>query len=340
MKLLRLLTPILFLANTTLAQEALPSRAPAPEDNPITDEKTLLGKTLYFDPRLSKNGTVSCNSCHNVMLGGEDNRPTSAGVDGKLGGRNSPTVWNSAFLSVQFWDGRAASLEEQAKGPLVNPVEMAMGNHDLVISRIQNIPDYQKLFDKAFGADTKITIDHVAKAIATYERTLITPNARFDKYLQGNQNTLTEDELKGYKLAQSVGCFACHSGPNLAGPKLPIGTGFYMKFPTYTDNLYVKKYKLTLDKGRYDVTKSSADMNVWRVPTLRNVALTAPYFHNGSVSTLDEAVRVMAKTQLNKDLTTEEVKSLVHFLNSLTGEFPEQSLPRLPMTSGTTLIKK
>ncbi|KHD89796.1 MAG: cytochrome C peroxidase [Bdellovibrio sp. ArHS] len=323
--------------SSSFAQEALPEKVPAPAGATVTEEKILLGKTLYFDPRLSKDGTISCNSCHNVMAGGDDNRSFSAGVGAKLGGRSAPTVWNSAFMSVQFWDGRAASLEEQAKGPLTNPVEMAMTDHNLVISRIKNIPGYKALFDKAFGKNSKIDIDNVVKAIAAYERTLITPNARFDLYIKGDKKALREEEIKGFELMKTTGCFACHSGANFAGPTLPIGTGFYMKFPTFPGSAYDTKYDLMKDMGRFDVTKKDEDKHLWRVPTLRNIALTAPYFHNGSVAHLDEAVRVMAKTQLNKDLSKKEVQSIVAFLKTLTGERPVQTMPILPSTDATTL---
>lgn len=327
----------LCIPNVGSAQEALPKKVDIPSDNLMSEEKILLGKTLYFDPRLSKDGTVSCNSCHNVMAGGEDNRAFSAGVGGKLGGRSAPTVWNSAFMSVQFWDGRAPSLEEQAKGPLVNPIEMAMPDHKFVMDRISKISGYQKMFDKAFGAGSKVTIDHVAKAIAAYERTLVTPNSRFDKYISGNKKALTEAEIKGFELMKTTGCFACHSGPNFAGPKLPMGAGFYMKFPTFPGSSFDKKFDLMKDSGRFEVTKVEADKHMWRVPTLRNIALTAPYFHNGSVGTLDEAVRVMAKTQLNKDLADAEVLNIVAFLKTLTGEMPRQTMPVLPPTEGMTL---
>lgn len=325
--------------NMVHAQEILPKKVEIPQDNGMTEDKILLGKTLYFDPRLSKDGTVSCNSCHNVMAGGDDNRSFSAGVGAKLGGRSAPTVWNSAFNSVQFWDGRAPSLEEQAKGPLTNPVEMAMKDHQAVVDRIALIPGYQKMFDKAFGKDTKVTIDHVAKAIAAYERTLVTPHSRFDKYLAGNKKALTEQEIKGFETAKATGCFACHSGANFNGPKLPMGVGFYMKFPTYPGSAYDKKYNLLADTGRHSVTKADTDKYMWRVPTWRNIALTAPYFHNGSVATLDEAVRVMAKTQLDKDLGDVEVQNIVAFLKTLTGELPKQSMPVLPPSEGTTLVQ-
>jgi cytochrome c peroxidase len=273
------------------------------------------------------------------MAGGEDNRSTSVGIKGQVGGRNAPTVWNSAFQSVMFWDGRAASLEEQAKGPLVNPIEMGMPSHDAVIEVIKKIPGYVSSFEKVFGKNS-LNIDNVAKAIAAYERTLVTYNSPFDKFISGQKNAMTDLQIKGFKKFQEVGCIACHNGVNFSGPSLPQGTGFYQKFPTYADNEYNKKYNFTADKGRYEVTKKPEDMHMFRVPTLRNIALTAPYFHNGKVKTLDEAVKVMAKTQLNRDLSDEDVKAIASFLNALTGEKPKQTMPELPETAGTTVIQE
>lgn len=303
--------------------DALPKKAPVPKENPMAPVKVALGKQLYFDPRLSKDNSVSCNSCHNVMGSGTDNLRFSKGVGGKEGGRNSPTVWNAAFMSVQFWDGRAATLEEQAKGPLVNPVEMAMESLDAVVEKVKGIAEYKGQFEKVFGKDNPITIDHLAQAIAAYERTLITPNSPYDRFKSGNKDAMSPSAQRGMKLVQTVGCLTCHNGPNFAGPKMPIGQGNYKKFPTLPGTDFEKKYDLAKDLGRYEVTKKDEDKNMWRVPTWRNVALTAPYFHNGSVEKLDEAVRVMAKTQLNKDLQDNEVSDIVNFLNSLTGVHPE-----------------
>lgn len=317
--------------------EALPETVPAPADNPTTAEKVELGKMLYFDPRFSSTGTVSCFSCHNVMEGGDDHRPTSIGVHGQAGGRNSPTVWNAAFHSVQFWDGRAASLEEQAKGPPVNPIEMGMENLDATIQRISDIPGYKAYFDKVFGVDNSITMDNAAKAIAAYERTLITPNSPYDRYVKGEKAALNEQQVRGMETFSSVGCTICHSGANFSGPTMPAGQGFFMKFPTFTTSKYVSQYKLMDDTGRMQATKKEADKNMWRVPTLRNLVYTAPYMHNGSVKSLDEAVKVMAKTQLDKDITAEQVADISAFLQALTGEFPEQTMPRLPATPGDLL---
>jgi cytochrome c peroxidase len=271
------------------------------------------------------------------MEGGDDHRPTSIGVHGQAGGRNAPTVWNAAFHSVQFWDGRAATLEDQAKGPPVNPIEMGMSDLDATAKRIKQIPGYQAYFEKVFGAGDTITINNIAKAIAAYERTLITPDSAYDRYVKGDKQALTPQQVRGMETFASVGCVACHSGPNFSGPKLPIGQGFFQKFPTYSDNQYVTIYRLMDDVGRMKATNKEADKNFWRVPTLRNLVYTAPYMHNGSVKSLDEAVRVMARTQLNKDLTNDQVKAIVAFLESLTGKFPEQTMPRLPPTPGDLL---
>jgi cytochrome c peroxidase len=317
---------------------ALPEAPPIPVGNSMSPAKIELGKKLYFDPRLSRNGTVSCNSCHNVMKGGEDNSPVSTGIEGKKGGRSAPTVWNAAYMSVQFWDGRAPSLEEQAKGPMVNPVEMGMKDHDAVVTRLKKIPGYQAAFVEVYGSENPVTIDHAAQAIAAYERTLVTPNSAFDRFIKGDQKALSPAAKRGYQLVQTVGCVSCHNGPNFSGPAMAEGKGFFMKFPTFPGSKYENKYHLTDDLGRYNVTKNDADKHMWRVPTWRNIALTAPYFHNGSVKKLDEAVRVMAKVQLNKELKDGEVKDVVAFLKSLTGERPKQTKPELPKGTKDTIF--
>ena len=333
------LISVLSISANAVEWQALPAEAPAPADNPTTPEKVELGQMLYLDPRFSSTGTVSCNSCHNVMLGGEDNRAVSMGVHGQTGGRSAPTVWNSAFSSSQFWDGRAASLEEQAKGPVTNPIEMGMGELEEAMDRVRDIPGYKGYFEKAFGTDNPMTVENAAKAVAAYERTLITPDSAYDRYVKGDKKALSEQQLRGMNSFASVGCTACHSGAAFNGPTMSPGSGFFMKFPTFTDNDYVKQYNLTEDTGRFTVTKNDADKHMWKVPTVRNAALTAPYFHNGSVATLDEAVRVMAKVQLNQDLTGGQVADIVAFLSALTGEFPEQSMPHLPPTPGRSIIK-
>jgi len=318
--------------------QALPEQAPAPADNPTTPEKVELGRMLYLDPRFSSTGTVSCNSCHNVMLGGEDNRPVSMGVHGKTGGRSSPTVWNSAFNSSQFWDGRAATLEDQAKGPVVNPIEMGMSELEEAMDRVRDIPGYRPYFEAAFGTDNPMTVDNAAKAVAAYERTLITPGSAYDRYVNGDKEAMTEQQVRGMNTFASLGCVACHSGAAFNGPAMSPGSGFFARFPTFTDNDYVKQYDFTSDEGRMAVTTNAADKHMWKVPTLRNIALTAPYFHNGSVKTLDEAVRVMAKVQLNQDLSDAQTADLVAFLMVLTGEFPQQTMPQLPPTPGRSIV--
>jgi cytochrome c peroxidase len=316
---------------TAFASQALPEKAPTPEDNPTTPAKVELGRRLYFDKRLSKDGTVSCNSCHNVLKpGGDDGLDVSVGIKGQKGGRNSPTVWNAAFMSVQFWDGRAKTLEEQAKGPMTNPIEMGMESHDAVVARLKKIPDYVKAFEKAFGGKDSVTIDNAAKAIAAYERTLLTPDSPFDRFISGkDKKAISAQAQNGWKLVQEVGCTACHMGPNFAGPPLPFGTALYQKFPVYPAKEY-EKYEFEKDGGRYEVTKKEGDKGLWRVPTWRNVARTAPYFHNGKVKTLDEAVRVMAKTQLNKTLEEMQVGEIVAFLKTLDGRLPKEKEPKLP----------
>lgn len=324
-------------AGAANAWEALPEIAPAPADNPTTEAKIELGKMLYFDPRISITGTVSCFSCHNVMEGGDDHRSVSIGVHGQEGGRNAPTVWNAAFLSTQFWDGRAATLEEQAKGPITNPIEMGMPNHSEAIDRVRAIPGYKPYFESAFGSGDTITIDNAAKAIATYERTLITPNSPFDRYVEGDKAALSDAAVRGMNTFADVGCSSCHSGATFAGPAMPAGTGFLMKFPTYADNQDLEQYGLLDDKGRFESTGKEADKHLWRVPTLRNLSYTAPYFHNGAVKSLEESVQLMAQAQLNRDLSQEQVSDIVTFLESLTGEFPEQTMPHLPPTPGGLL---
>ncbi len=317
-------------AATVSAMDAIPRTPPVPGDNPMTPAKVELGRKLFFDPRLSASGTVSCNSCHNVMEAGEDDRATSLGVMGREGVRSAPTVWNAAFLTVQFWDGRAATLEEQAKGPMVNPVEMGMLDHASVMKRIASIPGYREEFKKAFGGADPLTIDNAARAIASYERTLVTSNSPYDRYMAGDKNALSAEAVRGMHKVESIGCTTCHNGPVFAGPAGTIGKGFFMKFPLIPGTVYEKQYRLARDGGRYNVTHKEIDRDSWRVSQWRNIAITAPYFHNGSVATLDEAVRVMAKTQLDKDLADQDVKDIVAFMNGLTGEFPAQQMPRLP----------
>jgi cytochrome c peroxidase len=315
--------------STAYAWEALPTEAPAPEDNATTPEKVALGKQLYHDPRLSSTGTVSCSSCHNTMAGGEDNRANSMGVNGQTGGRSAPTVWNAAFNKVQFWDGRAPSLEAQAAGPVTNPIEMGMKSWDDVVERLKTIDGYVKAFNDVFGKDS-ISKENATKAIAAYERTLITPNSPYDKYVGGDKDALTAQQVRGMEKMAELGCVSCHSGPAFNG------AGMFQRFPVNDNAYFNAQYHFKKDKGLAEVSKNPADEHLFKVPTLRNIALTAPYFHNGSVKTLEDAVKVMAKVQLDKELSKEDTADIVAFLNSLTGEFPKQTMPTLPPTAGKT----
>ncbi|MBI5936925.1 MAG: cytochrome-c peroxidase [Betaproteobacteria bacterium] len=325
-----------FVATTAQAALApLPAMPPVPADSPMSAAKVALGKQLFFDPRLSLDGTVSCASCHDVVKGGgNDGRATAIGVAGKTGSRNAPTVWNAAFLNTQFWDGRAASLEEQAKGPMINPVEMAMPSHNAVIQRLKKIPGYSRQFAAVFGDRDPLTLDNVVRAIAAYERTLLTPDSPVDRFLKGDKQALTAQAQRGMKLFQDLRCVSCHSSPTYAGYITIPGALFYpwnlQRFPFFKGSIYDAKYELTKDLGRYEVTKQEKDKHMYRIPSLRNVDLTGPYMHNGKVPNLEEAVRVMAKTQLNKELRDEEAKAIVAFLKGLTGRLPKQDKPRLP----------
>jgi cytochrome c peroxidase len=330
-KIRSLVTALALASSVSVASawDALPTQVDSPADNPTTAAKVELGQMLFHDPRLSSTGTVSCSSCHNTMLGGEDNRPNSMGVNGQTGGRSAPTVWNAAFNTVQFWDGRAASLEAQAAGPVTNPIEMGMKSWDDVVARLQSIEGYHKPFEQAFGKDS-ISKDNATKAIAAYERTLITPNSPYDRYVSGDKSALSAQQVRGMEKVAELGCTNCHSGPAFNGP------GMFQKFPATPDGYWEAQYHISKDKGLAEVSKNPADEHLFKVSTWRNVALTAPYFHNGSVKTLDKAVMLMAKLQLGKDLTKEEIADIVAFLNGLTGEFPKQKMPALPGTPGST----
>ncbi len=283
-------------------------------NNKITPEKVALGKMLYYDTRLSKTGNNSCNSCHNLSTFGVDNLPTSKGDNGKFGTRNSPTVLNAATHDFQFWDGRAKDVEEQAGMPVLNPAEMAMPNKDFVVKKLKGVPQYQELFKTAFPDDKDpLTYANLEKAIGAFERTLITPSA-FDKFLGGDANALTADEKDGLKQFMAVGCNQCHIGANLGG-------SMFQKFGLYADYRTLTHSTID-DTGKKALTKQESDKDVFKVPGMRNVAKTAPYFHDGSVADLKEAVKIMGKTQLNKDLSDAQVTAIVAFLGSLTADVP------------------
>ena len=287
------------------------------KDNLVTDEKVALGKFLYFDTILSKNKTQSCNTCHNLDTYGVDNNPVSPGdKEGTFGGRNSPTTLNAALHISQFWDGREPHVEAQAGGPVLNPVEMGMSSEEEVVGRLSKEKNYKKLFAKAFPkAEDAITYENMKKAIGAFERKLITPS-KFDTYLAGDDKALSTIEKKGLELFINKGCTACHSGN-------AIGGNTYQKFGIFGDYWEQTKSK-NIDKGRFDVTKKESDLYVFKSPSLRNIEKTYPYFHDGSIKNLSEAVNIMGKIQLNIDFKEDETKAIVAFLSSLTGEVPEE----------------
>ncbi len=283
--------------------EPLPKSAPVPKDNPMSLEKVALGRMLFNDVRLSADNSVSCASCHDINTkGGADGLPVSVGIFNQNGSRNAPTVINAAFQSVLFWDGRAKSLEEQAKGPITNPIEMGMESHRAVEQKLRNIPNYQSKFKAVFGGEDAVSIDNIAKAIAAYERTLITPNAPYDRFLRGDTTAMTTQQVRGMGLFAEFGCINCHRGPNFSDASLIGGSSPYRMFPSVSDTEYEVNYKLIEDKGfaSTSLTGDAHDRGIWRIPSLRNVTRTAPYFHNGSVTDLKEAVRIMARVQLDK----------------------------------------
>lgn len=284
--------------------------------------KVELGKKLFFDPRLSKSGFISCNSCHNMSMGGSDNLKSSIGDRWQKGPINSPTVLNASHNMAQFWDGRAKDLKAQAGGPIANPGEMGF-SHELAVDVLRSIPQYVSEFKQVFGND-KLTIDEVTIAIAAFEETLVTPNSRFDKWLKGDKKVLKTQELAGYKLFKESGCVACHNGINLGGN-------------SYQKMGIVEAFKTTSTaQGRADVTGKDADRFYFKVPTLRNVELTYPYFHDGSADTLMQAVDTMGRLQLGRKFSDKENAEIVAFLKTLTGDQPQFTLPILPPSSDKT----
>jgi len=315
--------------------QPLPPQPPIPSDNPQTPAKVALGKQLYFDKRLSATYTVSCNGCHNVMSAGDDGKAVSRGALGKQGNRSAPTLYNVAYQTVYFWDGRAASLEAAIKEHLISPTEMGMKDATVVVERIWATGDYKKIFADAFGQGVALSYDTIAQALAAYIRTLRTPDSDFDRYLRGDEKAISKQAKRGYDQFIEVGCASCHFWVNLSGPvpglAFEMGEGFYELFPNYPNMKEETRYRLADDVGRYNVTQDETDRRMWRVPVLRNIALTAPYFHNGSVKTLQEAIRVMGATQLNKQLTREQIADIAVFLHTVSGRFPVQPFPKLPI---------
>ncbi|HLU25981.1 MAG TPA: cytochrome-c peroxidase [Longimicrobiales bacterium] len=298
--------------------QPLPETAEHPPDNPGTPERIDLGHKLFFEPKLSRSGIISCNTCHVVGAAGVDARPVAIGEGAREGPRNSPTVYNAAFLAAQFWDGRAPTLEEQAKGPIQAHVEMDLTPEEAV-ERLREV-GYEPLFRAAFpDEEDPLTFDNIAKAIAAFERTLITPGSAFDRYLGGDTAALTAQQKRGLQIFQEAGCIGCHNGVLLGG-------NGYAAFSHVAGSE---------DVGRAAVTGREEDRYVFRIAPLRNVALTAPYFHDGSAATLHDAVAIMGWVQLKRRFNDEEVDALVAFLESLTGEFPLIPHPQLPRAMPT-----
>ena len=304
--------------------------APLPESIPAKAggneaERITLGRMLFYEPRLSKSQKISCNDCHMLDKYGVDNEPTSDGHRGQKGDRNSPSVFNAAAHMAQFWDGRAADVEEQAKGPVLNPVEMAMPSEKQVLAVLKSMPEYVQAFKKAFPeAKDPVTYDNMAIAIGTFERKLLTP-ARWDKFLKGDETALSNEEKAGFIAFTEAGCQTCHAGALLGG-------NLYQKLGV------AKAYPDAADPGRMKVTKSEADRMFFKVPSLRNVEMTAPYFHNGKVPTLDQATAEMADYQLGRQLSDTELKSIATWMKSLTGEIPADYIkpPELPKSTKST----
>jgi cytochrome c peroxidase len=310
--------------------EALKLFAPLPgvmssPDNPLTDAKIRLGRILYYDPRLSANQKISCNTCHPLDAYGAESAPVSTGFKNQKGNRNAPTVYNAAGHFVQFWDGRAPTIEAQAKGPITNPIEMAMPSHGAAVEVIKSMPEYVALFERAFPKDKDpITYDNMALAIGAFERGLVTPSS-WDAFLEGNQLALTDAQKAGFNTFAATGCQWCHNGPY-------VGGSAYQKLGV------VKPWPTQTDQGLYQLTKDENDKMVFKVPSLRDIKMTKPYFHDGSVATLDQAIRGMAVHQRGVTLTDAQLKSIETWMDSLTGPLPADYIkaPELPKSTSQT----
>lgn len=307
--------------------DPIPSQVPGARNDVIIGEKTELGRMLFFDPRLSASGVISCHTCHNLSTGGDDNLPTSVGHLWKRARRNAPTVFNAVFNKAQFWDGRANDLKTQAKGPIQGSVSMA-NKPEQVIVTLMSMPEYVEHFGRAFPRETNpVSFDNVVSAIEAFEATLITPGAPFDRFLEGDNDALSNLEKNGLALFMDRGCSNCHNGVNLGGQEYyPFGL--------------VKRPGAEIlppgDKGRYKITNTASDEYVFRAAPLRGIALTAPYFHSGQVWDLKEAVVIMGTAQLGTELTDEEAESITAFLRTLTGIQPKVEYPILPVETADT----
>ena len=305
----------------------IPDKVTEVRGHTVNEDQAILGHKLWFDPRLSRSHVISCNTCHNLSIGGSDNVPTSIGHGWQKGPRNSPTVLNAVFNSAQFWDGRAKDLQEQAKGPVQASVEMN-NTPDRVEATLKSIPEYVEEFKKAFPNDKNpVSFDNMAYALEAFEVSLTTPNSPFDRYLKGDDKALDATQKEGLALFMDAGCIACHNGVNVGGQGyFPFGV--------------IKKPGADIlpedDKGRFAVTNTAADEYVFRAAPLRNIALTPPYFHSGEVWDLEQAVAIMGDSQLGRQLKDNEVKAITAFLHSLTGDQPLVDYPILPMSTATT----
>lgn len=297
------------------------------EANKGTKAKVDLGRQLYYDKRLSKNHDIACNSCHMLDKFGVDGDATSVGHKGQRGGRSAPTVYHAAGHIAQFWDGRAKDVEEQAKGPILNPIEMAMPNEEAVLKVVNSMPEYVAAFKKAFPKDKDaVTYDNLGKAIGAFERGLVTPS-KFDKFAAGDRNALKDAEKQGFKDFVTIGCATCHKGTYFGGDSYQK-LGLVKAWPKAKSK----------DQGRFEVTKKEEDRMKFKVPSLRNIAKTGPYFHDGSAKKLPEAIRLMGRHQLGRELTADQVKSIATFLRSLTGRINKKytAEPELPASTDAT----
>lgn len=312
--------------------QTLPEQPPIPTDNPQSPQKIALGQRLFFDAGLlGVASKISCNSCHNLTEGGDDNRALSLGQAGKTTQRSAPSLWNIGFQTVLYWDGRAISLESQTLDHLRDPIISQWPHIGALVDQLNQSLDYQQAFRTAFPEDkyllNGISGENIAKALSSFQRSLLARGSAFDRYIAGDKSAISASAKRGIQAFNDAGCLACHFGANFAGPApgpaLKMGDGFYELFPNNLGSDYEQKYRLTADEGRFESTGDPGERFMWRVPPLRGIALTAPYFHNGSVATLEEAIRVMGKVQFNKALSTDTVKDIHAFLHSLTGKLEQ-----------------
>jgi cytochrome c peroxidase len=318
------------MAQADLTEAFLPMFKPLPTevaspDNDLSEARINLGRQLYFENRISKGEKLSCNSCHKLDAFGQDNLPFSPGHEGKLGGRSSPTTYNAALHIAQFWDGREPTVEAQAKGPVLNPVEMGMPSADFVVKVLKSMPGYVEAFKAAFpGEADPITYNNFGKAVGAFERKLLTPS-NWDAFLKGNKDALTAEEKKGFATFAKTGCVTCHNGAGVGGHMFQK-LGLVKEWPGLKDN------------GRSDVTKNEGEKHFFKVPSLRNITETGPYLHDGSVKSLDEMVKMMAEYQLGKKLTDEETASIITFLKALKGTPDAEYIkaPKLPESTPET----